>query len=171
VAQDDVEAVHVILDGGVELDAAELSQAGAAHRWAKLKVAQLLEALPRRLALVLHEGEVPRLSCPTKVIGRQPCVIRQRGLLSTEELLAMVEPVQPIIEAVVRRELQLVEARNGLTGTVRPRKRLEQRPWWRPCRAGTGSCQRPHIDVGRPGSPVRSGGRPGQRGNRRPRRQ
>jgi hypothetical protein len=39
-------------------------------------------------------------------------------LLTTEELLAMVEPVQRIVEAVIRRELQLVEVRNGLAGTL-----------------------------------------------------
>jgi hypothetical protein len=80
VPQDYVEVVRVVLDGGVELDAAQLSQAGAVHRWAKLKVAQLLEALPRRLALLLHEGEVPCLGYPTQVLSRQPRVIRQRGL-------------------------------------------------------------------------------------------
>jgi hypothetical protein len=120
VAQNCVEAVRVVLDGGVELDTTELSQAGAAHRRPKLKVAQLLEALPRRLALVLHEGEVSRLGRPTQVVGRQPRVIRQRGLLTAEELLAMVEPVQRIVKAIVCRELQLVEARNSLTGTLRP---------------------------------------------------
>jgi hypothetical protein len=41
-------------------------------------------------------------------------------LLTAEELLTMVEPVQRIVEAVVRRELQLVEARNCLTSTLRP---------------------------------------------------
>jgi hypothetical protein len=109
VAQDGVEAVCVVLDGGVELDAAELSHAGAVHQWAKLKVAQLLEVLPCRLDLVLHEGEVPRLGCPAKVFGCQPRVILQRALLCAKELLAMVEPVQRIIEAIIRREHQLVE--------------------------------------------------------------
>jgi tRNA A37 threonylcarbamoyladenosine synthetase subunit TsaC/SUA5/YrdC len=96
VAHDRVEAVRVVLDGGVELYAAQLSQAGAAHRWPKQKVAQLLEAIPRRLALVLHEGEVPCLGRPTQVVGCQPRVIRRRGLLTAEELLAMVEPIQRI---------------------------------------------------------------------------
>jgi hypothetical protein len=39
VAQNSVEVVCVVLDGGVELDVAELSQVGVAHWWAKLKVA------------------------------------------------------------------------------------------------------------------------------------
>jgi hypothetical protein len=76
--------------------------------------------LPRRLALVLHEGEVPCLGRPTQVVGRRPRVVRRRCLLTAEELLAMVEPVQRIVEAIVRRELQLVEARNYLTSTLRP---------------------------------------------------
>jgi hypothetical protein len=124
VAQNCVEAVRVVLDDGVELDTAELSQAGAAHRRPKLKVAQLLEALPRRLALVLHEGEVPCLGRPTQVVGCQPRVIRRRGLLTAEELLAMVEPVQWIVEAVLCRELHLVEAWNSLTGILRPQRRF-----------------------------------------------
>jgi hypothetical protein len=65
VAEDHVEAVRVVLDSGVELDAAQLGQVGAAHWWPKLKVAQLFEMLPQRLALILHEGEVPRLGRPT----------------------------------------------------------------------------------------------------------
>jgi hypothetical protein len=137
VAQDDVEAVRIVLDGGVELDAAELSQARAAHRGAKLKVAHLLEALPRRLALVLHEGEVPRLGCPAKVVGRQPRVIRRRGLLSAEELLTMVQPIQRIVEAVVRRELQLVEAQNARLAPSDRGGGLEEAevaPWWCPRR-------------------------------------
>jgi hypothetical protein len=125
VAQNRVEAVCVLLDGGVELDAAQLRQAGAAHRCPKLKVAQLLEAIPRGLALILHEGEVPRLGRPTQVVGRQPRVICRRGLLTAEKLLAMVEPVQRIVEAVVCRELKFEEARNGLTGTLRPRRQPE----------------------------------------------
>jgi hypothetical protein len=90
----------------------------------KLDVAHLFETLARRLALVLHEGEVPRLGRPTKVVGRQPHVVRRRGLLTAEELLAMVEPVQRIVEVIVCRELQLVEARDSLTGTLR----LQRRP-------------------------------------------
>jgi hypothetical protein len=86
------------LDGGVELDASQLSQSGAAHRWPKLEVAQLFETCPRRSALVLHESEVPCLGRPTQVVGRQPRVVRRRGLLTAEELLAMVEPVQRIAE-------------------------------------------------------------------------
>jgi hypothetical protein len=123
VAEDRVEAVRVVLDGGVELDASQLSQAGAAHWRPKLEVAQLFETLPRRLALVLHEGEVPRLGRPMQVVGRQPRVVRRRCLLPAEELLAMVEPVQRIVEAVICRELQLVEARNSLSGTLRPQRR------------------------------------------------
>jgi hypothetical protein len=38
-------------------------------------------------------------------------------LLSTEELLAMVEPVDWVVEAVVCRELQLVQVLNGLAAT------------------------------------------------------
>jgi hypothetical protein len=62
-------------------------------------VAQFLEARPCRPPLVPHEGEVPSLGCPAKMIGRQPRVIRRRGLLSSEELLAMVELVLWIVEA------------------------------------------------------------------------
>jgi hypothetical protein len=146
----------------VELDAAQLSQAGAVHQWPKLKVAQLLEAVPRRLALVLHEGEVPCLGHPTQVIDRQPRVIRRRGLLTAEELLSMVVPVQRIVEAIVRRELQLVEAWNGLAGTLRPRRR--------PGGCCSGACGGAHVrweegpvdapieDAGRSRSPMRSGG-------------
>jgi hypothetical protein len=93
MAQNCVEAVRVVLDGGVDLDTTELSKAGAAYRWPKPKVAQLLEALPWRLALILHEGEVPCLGRPTQVVGRQPRVVYRRGLLTAEELLVMVEPV------------------------------------------------------------------------------
>jgi hypothetical protein len=84
VAEDRVEVVRVVLDGGVKLDMSQLSQAGAAHRWPKLEVEQLFETLPRRLALVPHEGEVPRLGCPTQVIGRLPRIVRRRGLLTAE---------------------------------------------------------------------------------------
>jgi hypothetical protein len=45
VAQDRVEAVCVVLDGGMKLDVAQLSQVGATHWWPKLKVAQLFEML------------------------------------------------------------------------------------------------------------------------------
>jgi hypothetical protein len=39
VAEDHVEAVCVVLDGGVELDVSRLNQAGATHRWPKLEMA------------------------------------------------------------------------------------------------------------------------------------
>jgi hypothetical protein len=130
MAQNHVEVVCVVLDGGVELDAAKLSQAGAAHQRPKLKVAQLLEALPRRTTLILLQGEVPGLGGSPEVVGRQPSVVIGRCALVAEKLLTMIELVQRVVEANERRELELVEMRGRLIHTV------EQQNWHRHCLGG-----------------------------------
>ena len=80
----------------------------------KLQMAQLLEALPRRAPLVLLEGEVPRLGGPTEMICRQPRIVRDRRVLAVEKLGTVIEPVERVFGAVVRRERQLVETQGGL---------------------------------------------------------
>jgi hypothetical protein len=126
MAQHRVEAVRVVLDGGVELDAVELSQAGAVHRRAKLNVAQLLEALPRRAILILPQGEVPGLGGSPEVVGHQPSVVVDRCVLAAEKLLTMIEPDQRVVEAIERRELELVETRGRLTRAVERQNRNER---------------------------------------------
>jgi hypothetical protein len=54
----------------------------------------------------------------------QPCPVGGEGALAAEELLALIEPVQRVDRVVVRRELQLVEARGGLA-----RRSLQCRPF------------------------------------------
>jgi hypothetical protein len=59
------------------------------------------------------KGIVSRLGCAYEVVGGQPCAIRGHRPLSSEELLALIEPVEGICSAVVGGELQLVEAWRG----------------------------------------------------------
>jgi hypothetical protein len=105
--------------------------------------------------------------------GRSPSTCNPPGgLLTAEELLVMVEPVQWIVEAVIHRELQLVEAQNGLTGTLRPQRR--------PGGCCSGACGGAHVgreedlvdapveETGHPRSHTRSGDRPRQRWKPRP---
>jgi hypothetical protein len=84
----------------------------------------------------------------------------------------MVELVLRIVEAVVRRELQFIEAWNSLPGTLRPQRR--------PGGCCSSACGGAHVgrkegpvetlveDAGHPGSPLRSSGRPGQWWKHRP---
>lgn len=133
-------------------------------------MAQLLEVRPRRPSLILHEGEVPSLGRSAKMIRRQPSVVRRRGVPAAEELLAVVELVQWVFQAVISQELQLVEAWGSLgTPTCRsvgqpgrePRPvgvrqtALKLRPGGhpRPTETGTHRCR--HTGhLGRVGSPV-----------------
>jgi hypothetical protein len=110
MAKGRIEAIGVVLDGGRELDATQLRQAGATHQWPELEMAQLLEILPHQAPLILLEGEIPRLGGFQKVVRRQLGVVHSRCALVVEKLLTMIKPVQQVFETVVRRELQLVEA-------------------------------------------------------------
>jgi hypothetical protein len=114
MAQHRIEAVGVVLDGGGEREASQLRQTRTANGWPELEMAELLEARPGRHPLVLLDGEVPCLGRTCQVIRRQPRPVRGEGTLTAEELLTLVDPVQGVDRAVVRRELQLVEARDGL---------------------------------------------------------
>jgi hypothetical protein len=58
-------------------------------------------------ALVLLEGVIPCLGGAPEVIGGQPSAVRREDTLPTEELLALVEPVEGVLRAVVGGEFEL----------------------------------------------------------------
>ena len=103
-----LEPVGELLDGRVPRQAPQLRRSGAANRRTEALTAQVDEALPRRHALVLLEGVVPRLSQPAEVIGRHPCSVRGRPALSPEKLLAVIEPIQGILRTIICLEVQAV---------------------------------------------------------------
>jgi hypothetical protein len=105
MAQHRVEAVGVVLDGRRELEASEIHQTRAANGWPELEMAELLEARLGRHPLILLDGEVPCLGRTCQVVRRQPRPVRGEGTLTAEELLTLVDPVQGVDRAVVRREL------------------------------------------------------------------
>ena len=114
-----LETVGEILDRGGEGKATELRQAASADRGPKAKEAELAEGLPRgHGALVLLEGVVPCLGGPAEVIRGEPGAVRCERPLPPEELLALVEPVEGVLGAVVGGEGELGEARRCLSMTA-----------------------------------------------------
>ena len=113
MAKDGVEAVRVVLYRREEGQPRELSQPCALCRWPETKLAQAVEAVPGGHAHILIQCVVPCLRGAAKMIRGQPGAIRSLGALATEELLALVEPIQRIHPAVERRELQLVVPRRS----------------------------------------------------------
>jgi hypothetical protein len=110
VACQGLEVVGKVLHCGGERQSIELSQAASADRRAKPEKTQLPETVPwRHATLVLFEGVVPRLGSPPQVIQGQPCPFGGECALTPEKLIALVEPVQGVNGAVVRRELQFGE--------------------------------------------------------------
>ena len=95
-----LEQLQVSLDGGGERQSDQVRQVIRADRWSKSLVTETLELIPRRLASVALQGDVPLLSRAAQVVGSEPDTICVRGLLGAEELLALVEPPERVYLAV-----------------------------------------------------------------------
>lgn len=81
VAEERVEALLVILHAGSERKECQFEQAIGANCWTDTLVVEVDEALPRRHALILLEGTVPRLLDPRQMIGDEPDAVSQKCLL------------------------------------------------------------------------------------------
>jgi hypothetical protein len=76
-------------------------------RWTEAKEAELAKAIPwGHAALVLLEGVIPRLGGAPEMVGGEPSAVRRESTLPIEELLALVEPVEGALRAVVGGELE-----------------------------------------------------------------
>ena len=73
-------------------------------------MAQLLEAFPRKHALILFQGIVPSLGGAREVVQGEP-----HGVLDMEELLAPVELIERVLLAIIGGELKLVEAQGPIS--------------------------------------------------------
>ena len=135
MAHQGVETLLVLLDGAVPREPCELRETVAADGWTEALVGEFLEALPRRHALVLLEGIVPGLRHPGHVVRGEPDPIGGQCTLSSEELLAMVEPVQGIIGGGVGWEVDLAEAGDA-------QALVEAAGPWRRRRTERGSAER-----------------------------
>src|SRR5579859_1264287 len=105
MAQNGIEPLGEVLHCRAEREASKLRKARVPNRRPELEMAELLETFPGWHAGVLFQRVVPRLRRAAQVVGGEPCAIRGQGLLATEELLTVVEPVQGIVRAVIRHEL------------------------------------------------------------------
>ena len=114
MAQDGVVALGVVLHGGEERQTCQLGQASALYSRPKAEGAEFPEALPVRHALVLFQGVVPCLCSALHVIGREPGALRSHRLLSSEELLTLVQPIERVNGAIIRGELEFVELGSSL---------------------------------------------------------
>jgi len=64
------------------------------HSGNKRQLAQLLEALPWRHALVLLDGIVLGLGHPPEMVGGELDTVGGKRTLTLEELVTLVEPIQ-----------------------------------------------------------------------------
>ena len=104
MARQGLEAVGEVLHRRGEGKAAELRKAAPANRGPKTEEAELAEALPSRHGtLVLLESIVPRLCRAAEVIRGKPGPLRSKCALPAEELVALVEPVEGILRAIISR--------------------------------------------------------------------
>jgi hypothetical protein len=113
---------------------AQLGKSAPAYRGAKPEEAEVAESLPRRHpALVLLEDVVPCLGGAAEVVGGDPCAVGRQCVLPTDELLALVEPVEGVLRAIVGGELEF-----GIAG--RRRGRATMNVW---VSAGRGGAAKP----------------------------
>lgn len=102
-----------VLDGGGELQVCQLAEWIASEGRTEALVAESLEAISRRCALIPFQHVVPVLGDADHVVRGKPHLVSLEGALAAEELIAAIEPAQWVLFAVKSREFKLMEARNG----------------------------------------------------------
>jgi hypothetical protein len=87
VAENNVEPLHEVLHRGAKWKLTEFHKAQIPNGQPKLKMIELLQALPRWHPDVQLEGIVPRLCHDPEVIGHEPCPVGGQRLLSQKNNL------------------------------------------------------------------------------------
>lgn len=99
-----LEGVQICADRRRERKAREVRQMISTERRPKMLMAEASELLPLRPATVAFQNGLPQLGRSGEVIRRQPYPVSAAGLLPTEELLALGQPVNGVLLAVIRRK-------------------------------------------------------------------
>jgi len=86
----------------------QLTQGIAAHRWPKSSVDEVDELRPCWDAAVALQAVVPLLGSTLHIVGRREDLLVFRRAVSTEELLALVDPPDRIIRAIILGEAKFV---------------------------------------------------------------
>lgn len=81
MAQHRIEVFGILLDCSQEGKLGELGQVGAMNRQPKAKIAELLEVLPARHALVLFQRIIPSLCRADQMVGGEPDAVQSEGAL------------------------------------------------------------------------------------------
>jgi len=106
--EEEQELILVLRDRSSPAEVRQLTQGIAAHRRSESSVDEVDELRPCRDAAVPVQAVVPLLGSTLHIVGRREDLLVFRRAVSTEELLALVDPPDRIIRAIILGEAKFV---------------------------------------------------------------